>query len=88
MCGGKCGCLTVGHCGLLSQQAFLQDARRDLLRVDSASSDRGTLHNLVGKPLREVGAAAFSEREGKVLPRRFSLVFLLKKHNNFFGDHF
>ncbi|KAJ8613155.1 hypothetical protein CTAYLR_004816 [Chrysophaeum taylorii] len=49
-----------------AKPAFLSpDARRDLLRVD-VTTNRGTLHNLCGAPVFEVGADAFLEREGKV----------------------
>lgn len=45
--------------------AFLSPDYRDLLRVD-VTSNRGTLHNLRGAPVREVGPEAFLAREGKV----------------------
>ncbi|KAH8064163.1 5'-nucleotidase [Aureococcus anophagefferens] len=45
--------------------AFLGDGRRDMLRVDT-TSNMGTLHNFVGKPVDEIGGDAFLAREGKV----------------------
>ena len=34
--------------------AFLMDDRRDMLRIDT-TTNMGTLHNFVGKPVSEVG---------------------------------
>lgn len=47
--------------------AFISpDSRqREMLRVD-VSTNRGTLHNLAGAPVFDIGATAFLQREGKV----------------------
>mmetsp|Transcript_7910 Transcript_7910/g.23547 ORF Transcript_7910/g.23547 Transcript_7910/m.23547 type:complete len:516 (+) Transcript_7910:354-1901(+) len=45
--------------------AFLMDDRRDMLRIDT-TTNMGTLHNFVGKPVSEVGGDEFLRREGKV----------------------